>query len=318
VTLGAATDALRAARAAESSVVLADAFVGGELSVTQAAEIAAVAEVAPDAEAELVALAGATSVAGLRDRCRDVRATVVDDQAWAQRLQATRRARPWSDPDGAWRADVRLAPEVGARVEQVWNAETERLVREARKAGVEEPWAAHAADALVALMCGETPRRKTPEVRILVDSGALDRGYALDDERCELVDGPRLPVSTVRNLLDDARVALLVRNGGEVSTITSPSPVIPRALRRKLEMTYRRCGVPGCANDQWLEIDHVIARHDGGLTVLTNLWRICPHHHRLKTHHGWRVTGTPGNWDLIPPDGAPTVEVRELVAHGPP
>jgi hypothetical protein len=139
-------------------------------------------------------------------------------------------------------------------------------------------------------------------VRVLVDANALDRGYALDSERCELVDGPRLPVSTVRNLLDDARVALMIRTGGEVTTITSPSPVIPRALRRKLEMTYRRCGVPGCANDRFLEIDHVIAREHGGLTVLTNLWRICPHHHRLKTHHGWRVIGTPGHWDLIPPE----------------
>jgi hypothetical protein len=304
VTLGAASDALRAARAAEASVTLGEAFVAGELSVTQAAEIAGVTELAPTAEAELVALAATTSVAGLRDRCRDVRASAVDDEAWARRLQVGRRARPWYDPDGAWRADVRFAPEVGARVEQVWNAETERLVREARKAGVEEPWAAHAADALVTLICGETPRRKAPEVRVLVDGAALDRGYALDGERCELVDGPRLPVSTVRGLLDDARVSVLVRDAGEISKASSPSPVIPRALRRRLETMYPTCGQIGCGYRQHLEIDHVVAREDGGLTVITNLWRLCPHHHRLKTHHGWKVVGTPGHWRLVPPRGA--------------
>ena len=37
-------------------------------------------------------------------------------------------------------------------------------------------------------------------------------------------------------------------------------------------------------------------------TELSNLWRICTHHHGLKTHGGWRAIGGPGNWDLVPPD----------------
>jgi hypothetical protein len=33
-----------------------------------------------------------------------------------------------------------------------------------------------------------------------------------------------------------------------------------------------------------------------------NTWRICSHHHFLKTYAGWKVIGEPGNWDLVPPD----------------
>jgi len=33
-----------------------------------------------------------------------------------------------------------------------------------------------------------------------------------------------------------------------------------------------------------------------------NTWRICSHHHVLKTHKKWKVVGEPGDWDLDPPD----------------
>ena len=53
--------------------------------------------------------------------------------------------------------------------------------------------------------------------------------------------------------------------------------------------------------NRFLEIDHVVPVADGGLTELANAWRICPHHHALKTYFGWKVVGEAGNWDLVPP-----------------
>jgi len=72
-------------------------------------------------------------------------------------------------------------------------------------------------------------------------------------------------------------------------------------VRRVLETRYAICGVRGCANDRFLQIDHVQDVADGGPTSIDNTWRICPHHLALKTLHGWRVTGEPGNWNLVPP-----------------
>jgi 5-methylcytosine-specific restriction endonuclease McrA len=76
----------------------------------------------------------------------------------------------------------------------------------------------------------------------------------------------------------------------------------PPSFARALEARYQTCGVKGCANDHFLEIDHVVPLSEGGLTEIANAWRICSHHHVLKTYFGWRVVGEPGNWDLVPPD----------------
>jgi HNH endonuclease len=112
--------------------------------------------------------------------------------------------------------------------------------------------------------------------------------------------GP-VPVTTARALLDDASVAVLVRDGDDVTAVSSPKRTIPAKLRRALESRYPTCGVKVCANDQFLEVDHVVPIAEGGRTELANAWRICSRHHQLKTYFGWKVVGEPGNWDLVPP-----------------
>ena len=54
--------------------------------------------------------------------------------------------------------------------------------------------------------------------------------------------------------------------------------------------------------NQFLQIDHVVPLEAGGETNVHNTWRICPHHHFLKTYAEWTVIGEPGSWDLVPPD----------------
>jgi hypothetical protein len=52
-----------------------------------------------------------------------------------------------------------------------------------------------------------------------------------------------------------------------------------------------------------LQIDHIIAVTDQGPTSDANLWRLCPHHHTLKTIYGWRVVSDPdGIRRLVPRD----------------
>jgi Domain of unknown function (DUF222)/HNH endonuclease len=299
-TVGAATRTLETARALEQLPDTDAAFRAGKLSDVQAAEIASTAVADPEAEAELLAAAGSTSVKGLRDRCREVRAGAEpDDEAWARRLHETRRAHKWSDPDGAYRFEGRMAPDAGARFDAAWEAQIDRIFREARRAGRHEPRAAYAADALVAL-ASEGPC-KPVEVRVTVDSVALARGRTAAGERCEIDRVGPVPVTTARALLDDASVSVLVRDGDDITAVSSPKRVIPMKLRRALENRYPTCGVKGCANDQFLEIDHIVPLADGGRTELANLWRPCSHHHHLKTYFGWRVVETPEGKDLVPP-----------------
>jgi 5-methylcytosine-specific restriction endonuclease McrA len=299
-TVGAAARTLETARALEQLPETEAAFRSGQLSDVQAAEITSTAVSDPSAEAALLEAAGSTSVKGLRDRCREVRAGAeADDQAWARRLHAGRRAHEWTDPDGVYRIEARLAPDAGARFSSAWKAHTDRIFCDARRAGRREPHAAYAADALVAL-ASEGPC-KPVEVRVTVDSAALSRGHSKRGERCEIDRVGPVPVTTTRALLDDAAVTVMTRAGDDITAVSRPTRTIPTKLRRALEARYPVCGARGCANDQFLEIDHIVPVAEHGCTEIENLWRLCSHHHRLKTYAGWRVLGQNGDRDLVPP-----------------
>jgi 5-methylcytosine-specific restriction endonuclease McrA len=64
---------------------------------------------------------------------------------------------------------------------------------------------------------------------------------------------------------------------------------------------FGRANVCSCPSRYFLEIDHVIPVEDHGPTELANLWRICSHHHALKTYTGWKVVDETRGRDLAPP-----------------
>ena len=117
VSVGAATATLATAAALDALPSTADAFRAGALSAQQAIEVTSAASADPDRETALLDAAQSSSLKGLRDRCREVRAAAVDDVEAARRLFTTRRVHTWVDPhDGAYRADVRLHPSGGRTV----------------------------------------------------------------------------------------------------------------------------------------------------------------------------------------------------------
>jgi hypothetical protein len=86
----------------------------------------------------------------------------------------------------------------------------------------------------------------------------------------------------------------------------------------------RHCRHPGCRNQVGrTDLDHVIARADGGATDCANLCCLCRRHHRLKTHApGWLfrldadgalfVTTPTGVTRISRPPGAAWLEPYEL------
>jgi hypothetical protein len=159
-----------------------------------------------------------------------------DDAAWARRLHVERRAHELTDPDGTYRLEARLAPDAGARFSSAWKAHTDRIFRDARRAGRREPHAAYAADALVAL-AGEGPC-KPVEVRAVVDSAALARGHVKTGERCEIASVGPVPVAKARALLDDASVAVMMRDGDDITAVSrrdrsSAERALSRSRRRR-------------------------------------------------------------------------------------
>jgi hypothetical protein len=300
-SVGEAERALRTVRSFNSLPATEAAFRSGELSTTQASEITETAVVAPESESELLATAIEASVHVLRDECRRVRAqSAGDDAAWAARLQAARRLDRWTDPDGMGRGDWKLPPAECSRVNRAIDDEIECLWRAARGEGRREPRAAFAADALVNLVLrGPT---KPPEVKITIDDTAVARGYVEPGERCEIDGYGPVPVTVARAMMQDASVALLVRDGDEIVATTRAKRTIPRSLRRRLEHRDPVCGNHECRGPGPYEIDHIVPIESGGATSEENTWRLCRHCHRLKTYFGWQVTlERDGCRRLVPP-----------------
>jgi 5-methylcytosine-specific restriction endonuclease McrA len=295
---------LETARRLEELPETQDAFRAGELSEAQASTIAAAASVDPSAEGRLLDKArGGASFRGLRDDCREAAVRARDDRKWAQHLHETRSVRTWTDEiDGAYRIEARLAPDVGVWIDSALRLKTDEIFQVARERGDRESLDAYRADAFAALMRGEAPA-KPLEARLDADYAAIERGYVEEGERCELVGIGPIPVTLARGLLNDARITVLTREGSEITRISSPKRGIPVALRRWLDRAYPSCGITECGQTNRLQIDHIIPVEQHGPTSRDNTWKLCPHHHDLKTIYGWRVVTDPGGTRrLIPPD----------------
>jgi 5-methylcytosine-specific restriction endonuclease McrA len=191
-------------------------------------------------------------------------------------------------------------------VHSVLEQKTDEFFRAARGAGTTEVRSAYCADALAALILGETPTC-SPDVRLHLDGAVLERGCAEPGERCHVDGVGPVPVAMATAMLQDAKVTVLHHDDtGDITHVSSPTRTIPARVRRWVEETYPVCGRHGCGSTFRLEIDHIVPFAAGGRTEKTNLWRLCGHDHHLKTYRGWRaVERSDGTRDLVPPDGHP-------------
>ena len=73
---------------------------------------------------------------------------------------------------------------------------------------------------------------------------------------------------------------------------------IPARMRERVILRHPTCVFPWCTRPaRSCDLDHVIPHDRGGPTADHNLAPLCRHHHRLKTHAGWRYTQVaPGNY----------------------
>jgi hypothetical protein len=139
-------------------------------------------------------------------------------------------------------------------------------------------------------------------VHLRVDLDALRSGSLRPGGTCEIPGVGPVSIQTARDLMGDAICDLVITNGCDVATVCHLGRSIPTALRTALVERDRTCVIPGCDVAQGLEIDHWDTPFaEGGPTRLSNLARLCKHHHYLRTHRGFRLSGGPGNWRWEPP-----------------
>ncbi|MFZ2056942.1 MAG: HNH endonuclease signature motif containing protein [Acidimicrobiales bacterium] len=184
----------------------------------------------------------------------------------------------------------------------------DELFAGARRAGAREPSQAYLADALVELVTsprGDGPHRPRALVHLRVDLEALRRGNTSSGELCEIAGVGPVSVATARELLGDSIAKLLVTSATDVHAICNLGRSVPARLYSALLERDRCCVVPGCSATCNLEIDQrVVPFAQSGPTQLSNLARMCHHHHFLKTYEGYCLQGEPGAWVWVHPDGS--------------
>ncbi|MGH9079830.1 MAG: HNH endonuclease signature motif containing protein, partial [Acidimicrobiales bacterium] len=323
--IGQAIDDLELGAALAHQPDLDAAYRGGRVSRPGASLVAGATEMNPARREDLVNGAEHDSWRALRDRCLRARAEGRSAEEAARRaaaLHKARRCRTWTDADGSFRLDATLTPEAGATLAATLSKESSRRFEQARRDGVFDARDAYTADALVALVTGRgivsplptagSPRRAADPgaerescrgpgpkalVTLRVDLETLRRGTVGTGEICEIPGVGPVSVDTARGLMGDALFHLVITNGIDVTTICHLGRSIPTALRRAVVERDRTCVIPGCDVAQGLELDHWgLDFIQGGPASLENIARLCSHHHDLRTHGGFRLSGGPGRW----------------------
>ncbi|MGI8938864.1 MAG: hypothetical protein ACR2JF_11760, partial [Iamia sp.] len=98
-------------------------------------------------------------------------------------------------------------------------------------------------------------RRRVPaQISFHLDVAAWLRGHPQDDETCEVTGLGPMPITLARALANDAVLKLVLRDGADITTITSNRRHIPAALRTALEARDHECVVPGCHTTRGLQV----------------------------------------------------------------
>ena len=298
------------------------ALRSGELSGTQAVEVARGAIVAPNTETQLLNLARHATVRDLRDATNRVVAAATDEAERHKQVHKSRSLKSWTDPDGSFNLKARMTVANGALVMAALKPIQDEIFKAARKSGAHERPEAYAADALMALCekattnqsseSGTKSSRPNVVINIRIDINALKRGRTENGEICEIAGVGPIPVATATEYLGEAFLKLLVVDGIDIKTVAHMGRHIPAPLRTAVEERDRVCQVPTCDMSVGLEIDHIKPFSEGGPASLENLVRLCKRHHLQKTHDGYRLEkmdgrphngskGTPWRW-RPPPD----------------
>ena len=325
LSLGAAREHLRAAKALEELPKVRESFARGEISYSKIRALTRVATPGSESELMNITLHGAALAhpcargisaslhvaAHLELLVRSFRRVerLEDETKNANKTHAERYLHYYHDEDGSLVISARLPAEQGEALIKSIEA-ARKVIREERKnvpagtfsvvtshyeADIPEPFAAERADALSlvaeAFQAGDVVTRNGGErcqVVVHVDEQVLQEPGSAG--RCECEAGPAIAAQTARRLACDAALVRVVEDeNGEPLSVGRKTRSIPPALRRALQLRDRHCRFPGCTSRHFLDAHHLKHWAEGGETKVDNLALLCYHHHRLVHEGGFRM-----------------------------
>ncbi|MEY2477706.1 MAG: hypothetical protein QOG87_3021 [Actinomycetota bacterium] len=306
VSVGQAADLLRTAEQLRELPAVAEAARRGELSPQQASAVTSAAAVAPAEQGRLLGEAKRLGLKDLKDECGRTRAAHTDAEAQRRRVRDERYCSTWNDGEGAGHLHARGPAEIIAAMAARINAERDRIFETARKDGRQESPSAYAFDALKAICLGEAESGKV-DAKVIwrVDLEAFLRGYATDDEICDVAGCP-VAVSAVEELLRSCSpfLSAVITKGEAITGVLHFGRAPTTKQQTGLEWLYPTCAAEGCSQSARLQRDHREDWAKTKVTIFDLLDLLCPFHHGLKTTKGYGLVTGNGKRAFVPPEDA--------------
>jgi hypothetical protein len=259
---------VRVGRALEHLPQIADEFAHGRLSFSKVRALTRIAT--PSTEGDLVEFAKVTTAAQLEAAIRGYERTRVDADT-ARKQRAARTFRLFHEDDGTVVVIARMTRDAAENLLAAVKAAEAEVPRidgddsaESRRADALELIATH-------FLAGRSERVPT-EVVVHVDADQVD-----GDERSPVLE---------RFMCDTAiRIHAPHASGRRTRTVSV-------ALRRAIEHRDQHCcRFPGCSNQRFLHVHHIVHFARGGATDESNCALLCTFHHQAVHEGGWRVFG---------------------------
>lgn len=310
ISVRAAASQLGTATKAGKLPKTADAMRNGRLSPDQAGAITDAATADPAAEDDLLSAAATDTTAALREKAARAKAAATDTATRERRIRAERTVRTRIDADGAFCLWLRGPAIDGVRLEALLRPFREQAFRTGRGT-THDTYDNRSYDAFFAMVdqlrtepgdeATRPPGGNNVKVIVRVDHSALVRGHTLAGETCDVAGLGPIPASAVRDLLQDAFLAVLVTKGRDVHTVAHQGRRLNAHQRTAIEWTGTRCTNGACNRTVAIQIDHRVPYNDERVTKLDNQDPLCPECHRRKTHHGWHLEPGSGPRRFLPP-----------------
>ena len=295
-SMGKAKAVVATGQALAKSDDLSVAMAHGELSLDQAAEIAAAEQSAPGAAAALVSVATTESFQVLKEKARAVRLDAEQHRGLAQRQRDARFGRSYADSLGMVHIHMALEPHVGTPIVARAEAEAQRIARGAKadaggSRGDVEPFERYVADAYARLLTGAggSARSRRPELVVVVSHEVATRGWkdVRPGEVCKIPGvGPVAP-KVAKKIAEDAFLSGVFYDGTDLRHLKRWSRCIPVEVAIALELGeppgFEGITCVDCGNRFRTELDHVQPHVAGGPASVGNLKARCWGCHKNKT-----------------------------------
>jgi hypothetical protein len=148
------------------------------------------------------------------------------------------------------------------------------------------------------------PHRRPVSINVTIDLPTL---LGLAENPAELLGHGPIPASVARKLAADGKWRKFITDAttGNLLDMGRESYLPSQYLVDFLAARDRTCRFPGCSQPSRIsDIDHAKSWEEGGETNRANLGYLCRRHHRLKTHHGWKLESfSDGSCKWLSPNG---------------